>query len=111
MVLCATAMSRIRAHAVRRRVAAVPAVSVVLAAFVRQAAGQMPCEAADHGMRADGSDNAAALTRTLTECAGRTIHMAAGTYTFRPQGFELGFTVPAGTAIVGDGSAGERQTV
>jgi hypothetical protein len=62
-------------------------------------------------MRADGSDNVTALTRTLSECAGRTIHIPHGTYTFSPQGYAQGFTVPAGTTLVGDGSQGSQATV
>lgn len=76
-----------------------------------RAHAQATCEASEHGMRADGSDNLAALTKTLSECAGRTIHIAAGTYTLSPQGFTPGIPVPAGTAIVGDGSQGARPTV
>jgi hypothetical protein len=72
---------------------------------------QAPCEASEHGMRADGSDNVAALSRTLSECAGRTIHIGEGTYSFNPSGFAPGLTVPAGTTILGDGSQGPHQTV
>jgi hypothetical protein len=75
------------------------------------ARAQSACEASEHGMRADGSDNAAAFTRTLAECAGRSIHIARGTYVFSPQGFAHGFQLPAGTAIVGDGSRGPQATV
>ena len=84
---------------------------IALILYTHQTLAQAPCEASEHGMRADGSDNVAALTRTLTECAGRTIHIARGTYTFRPQGYVRGLEVPGGTTIVGDGSQGERQTV
>jgi hypothetical protein len=62
-------------------------------------------------MRADGSDSTAALTRTLAECAGRTIHLASGTYTLRPQGFAVGIKIPPGTSLVGDGSQGPEQTI
>jgi len=86
-----------------------PALALILGAH--HALAQERCEASEHGMRADGSDNSAALTRTLSECAGRTIHIAQGTYSFKPQGFAPGLTVPANTAIIGDGSQGERQTV
>src|SRR5579862_4419418 len=72
---------------------------------------QGTCEAAEHGMRADGSDNTAALSRTLSECAGRTIHIGAGTYSFNPSGFVTGLSMTEGTALVGDGSQGPHQTV
>lgn len=85
--------------------------AVPLTLCTYQALAQEPCEASEHGMRADGSDNTAALVRTLSECAGRTIHIAEGTYTFRPTGFAPGLTVPANTRIIGDGSHGEQRTV
>ena len=75
------------------------------------ARAQTVCEATEHGMRADGSDNVAALSKLLGECAGRTIHIAHGTYVFRPQGYAAGLVVPAGTVIVGDGSQGPQQTI
>jgi hypothetical protein len=75
------------------------------------AAAQEMCEATDHGMRADGSDNSAAFKKLLTECAGRRIHIAHGTYLFSPQGLAGGFVVPNSTALTGDGSQGEQQTV
>src|SRR2546422_158794 len=87
------------------------ALGVVLMAFAHQAGAQAPCEASDHGMRADGTDNIAALTRTFAECAGQTIHIAHGTYTFSPNGFATGIKVPAGTTLVGDGSQGSQPTV
>src|ERR1700680_3380063 len=74
-------------------------------------AQQAACEATAHGMRADGSDNVAALTRTLSECAGRRIHIAHGTYAFSPHGLARGISVPASTAVAGDGSQGPKQTV
>lgn len=86
------------------------AVAVLTLAAARVRA-QGACEATEHGMRADGSDNVAALTRTLAECAGNTIHIAAGTYTFSPSGFAPGLKIPAGTHLIGDGSHGERATV
>jgi hypothetical protein len=85
------------------------AISLMLCAQPLLAQG--PCEASAYGMRADGSDNTAALTRVLSECAGRTIHIAHGTYTFMPRGFAPGMTVASGTSIIGDGSQGEQQTV
>ena len=84
---------------------------VLLGAFAHQAGAQAVCEATDHGMRADSSDNVAALTKTLVECAGQRIHFAHGTYTFSPTGLAAGFTVPANTALTGDGSQGPHQTV
>jgi len=84
---------------------------LALMALVPRVHAQSTCEASEHGMRADGSDNLAALTKVLSECAGRTIHIAAGTYTLSPHGFAAGMTVPAGTSIVGDGSQGARRTV
>lgn len=96
---------------VRRALAAALLAGTVLILAARHAHAQAPCEASEHGMRADGSDNVAALTRTLAECAGRTIHIGAGTYSFNPSGFAPGLTVPAGTTILGDGSQGPNQTV
>ncbi len=81
----------------------------MLTTFARPALAQ--CEATAHGMRADGSDNVAALTKTLKECAGQTIHIAQGTYMFSPTGFARGLEVPADTRIAGDGSRGAQQTV
>src|SRR5437763_4146632 len=69
------------------------------------------CEAIDHGMRADGSDNIAALTKTLAECAGQKIHIAHGVYTFSPNGLAPGITIPADTELGGDGAEGPQQTV
>jgi len=84
----------------------------MMAQPLAQAASAGPvCEAAGHGMRADGTDNTAAFVRTLDECAGRTIHIAHGTYVFRPNGFAVGFTIPAGTTLIGDGSKAEAATV
>lgn len=80
-------------------------------ASAHPASAESACEASEHGMRADGSDNVGALTKTLAECAGRRIHIAHGTYTFSPHGLERGITVPAGTALVGDGAQGAQQTV
>src|SRR5580658_8673581 len=87
---------------VRRQLAAALLAGTLLVLAARHAHAQAPCEASEHGMRADGSDNIAALTRTLSECAGRAIHIAQGTYTFSPQGWANGVEVPAGTTIVGD---------
>lgn len=84
---------------------------MVLLFWAAQARAQAPCEASDHGMVPDGSDNSAAFTRTLTDCAGRVIHIAHGTYTFSPQGFAVGFKLPANTVLQGDGWQGEQATV
>jgi len=84
---------------------------VLLGAFAHQAGAQAVCEATDHGMRADGSDNVAALRKTLAECAGQGIHFAHGMYTFNPTGLAPGITLPAKTALTGDGSQRPQQTV
>jgi hypothetical protein len=73
----------------------------LLAGFAHTAAAQQ-CEASEHGMR-PGADNLAALTETLKACAGKTVHLAAGTYELNPNGFAPGLTVPSGTTIAGDG--------
>jgi hypothetical protein len=86
-------------------------VGAVLVVFAQGAHAQRACEASDHGMRADGSDNVPALTRTLSECAGQTIHIAHGTYMLSPLRFASGLIVPAGTTIVGDGSQGAQATI
>jgi hypothetical protein len=82
------------------------ALGVVLIACARQATAQ--CEATDHGMRADGSDNVAALTKVLAECAGQRIYFAHGRYVFSPKGFAPGIKIPSGTALAGEGSQGPR---
>ena len=87
------------------------AAALLLLSFTLQVHAQAPCEASSYGMQADGSDNTAALSKALAECAGRIIHIAAGTYTFSPQGFAVGIKVPAGTTLLGDGSQGPQQTV
>jgi hypothetical protein len=87
------------------------ALGVVLLACVHQVGAQASCEASGHGMRADSADNTAALTKTLAECAGQTIHIVHGRYTFSPNGFATGIVVPAATTIVGDGSQGSQPTV
>jgi hypothetical protein len=75
------------------------------------ARAQSVCEATEHGMTADGSDNTAAFVKTLSECAGQTIHIAQGTYVFQPTGFAVGFRIPAGTTLLGDGSQLQGATV
>ncbi len=94
-----------------RRLARVVTLTVVLIAVAHQACAQSTCEATEHGMRADGTDNVAIFTKILAECAGRTIHIAHGTYTFSPSGFATGIKVPADTTLVGDGAQGSQQTV
>src|SRR3974390_1131645 len=79
--------------------------------IVGQVHAEAPCEATDHGLRADGGDNTSALVRTLAECAGRTIHLARGTYMLSPKGFAVGIKIAAGTTLVGDGSQGPEQTI
>lgn len=83
----------------------------VLVGLAQVAHAQSACEATDYGMKADGSDNAAALTKALSGCAGKTLHIAHGTYVLSAQGLSSGFIVPAGTSIVGDGSMGPDATV
>ena len=99
----------------RRRRAAwrMAAVALGAATYAPLALAQTACEAAEHGMRADGSDNSAAFTKALQECAGKALHIAHGTYVFAPNGFQRGFEVPADTSIVGDGPRGAEsgQTV
>lgn len=84
---------------------------LMLVSLAQLARAQAPCEATEHGLRADGSDNTAALTKTLAECAGRTVHIAAGTYLFSPAGFAVGIPVPSGTTLTGDGAQGAQATV
>ncbi len=95
----------------RRRVTWTLTCGVLLGTFGQVAQAQQSCEATDHGMHADGSDNTAALTRTLSECAGRSIHVASGSYVFSPSGFAPGLRMPPDTSLVGDGSQGDQQTV
>lgn len=85
--------------------------AVLLAPLAHTATAQDRCEAAEHGMRPDGSDSTAALSRTLTECAGRIVHVPSGTYVFAPNGFAVGISVPAGTTLLGDGAEGPQATV
>jgi hypothetical protein len=85
--------------------------AIILAAVAHPAKAQDRCEAAEHGMRPDGSDSTAALGRTLRECAGRIIHVPGGKYVFAPEGFAVGLSVPPGTSLIGDGSEGSHATV
>ena len=94
------------------RVRTVPlAVGLLLIVVAHPGRALADCEASAHGMRADGSDNSAAFTKTLTECAGQTIHIAHGTYLFNPSGYQRGFQVPANTRLAGDGARGAQATV
>ena len=72
---------------------------------------QPGCEAAQYGMSAGASDNTTAFKSALTACAGKSIHIPQGTYTFSPRGFDNGLYIPEKTNIVGDGSEGPGATV
>ena len=76
-----------------------------------EASAQAACEATQFGMSVEAADNTAAFKKTLTTCAGKTIHIPRGTYTFSPHGFDNGMFIPDSTSIVGDGSEGQAQTV
>ncbi len=89
------------------RLAPVVGLGILAVFLARPAAAESVCEAIEHGMRSDGSDNTAAFVKTLQECAGRTIHIARGVYVFRPTGYAVGFRIPAATTLIGDGSSGE----
>lgn len=84
---------------------------VMWVALAQGAHAEQVCEATAHGMHADGSDNVAALTKVLAECAGQRIHVAHGTYVFSPNGFAPGIQIPAGTALAGDGLQGPSATI
>ena len=79
--------------------------------LARDASAQAECEAAQYGMRTEASDNTAALKSALTACAGKSIHIPQGTYTFSPHGFDNGMYIPEKTSIVGDGSEGQAATI
>ncbi|MBS0379616.1 MAG: right-handed parallel beta-helix repeat-containing protein [Proteobacteria bacterium] len=79
------------------------AVAAAFMLFCAAANAQETCEASDHGLRADAADNSTAFTKLLADCKGRTIHIAAGTYTFAPTGYAVGFAIPTGTTLQGDG--------
>jgi hypothetical protein len=85
--------------------------ATMLTALSHRATAQEPCEAAEHGMHPGQSDSTAALSKTLTECAGRVVHVPGGTYLFAPSGFAVGVSVPAGTSLLGDGAEGSQATV
>jgi hypothetical protein len=68
------------------------------------------CQATEHGVSTALPDNTAAFQAALNACAGKTMHVAAGTYIFAPalayadaNGFGNGITIPDRTSIVGDG--------
>src|ERR1700722_17193764 len=68
------------------------------------------CQAAEHGVDTALPDNTAVFQAALHACAGRTMHVAAGTYIFAPalayadtNGFGNGITIPDRTSIIGDG--------
>jgi hypothetical protein len=79
--------------------------------LVREASAESTCEATEHGMSAEAGDNTAAFKSTLTACAGKSIHIAQGTYTFSPHGFDNGMYIPDKTSIVGDGAEGQAATI
>ncbi len=96
----------------RIRAAVVLCAALLLGAQALPVQAQGPgCEAAEHGMRADGSDNVAALTTVLNECAGHRIHIPHGTYVFSPSGFAPGIKMPANTELAGEGYDGPNATV
>jgi hypothetical protein len=68
------------------------------------------CQATGQGVSTALPDNTAVFQAALNACAGRTMHVAAGTYIFAPalayadaNGFGDGITIPDRTSIVGDG--------
>lgn len=69
------------------------------------------CDAAQHGVSPQSGDNTAAFKKMLTECAGKAIRIARGTYTFSPAGYDNGLYVQSGTSISGEGSDGDSGTV
>jgi hypothetical protein len=68
------------------------------------------CQATEQGVSTALPDNTAVFQAALNACAGRTMHVAAGTYIFAPalayadaNGFGNGITIPDRTSIIGDG--------
>jgi hypothetical protein len=68
------------------------------------------CQATEQGVSTALPDNTAVFQAALSACAGRTMHVAAGTYIFAPalayadaNGFGNGITIPDRTSIIGDG--------
>lgn len=62
------------------------------------------CEASSYGVSTAATDNTAAFQAALNACAGKVLHVASGTYDFRPTGWAVGLIVPASTTVVGDGA-------
>jgi hypothetical protein len=62
-------------------------------------------------MSAEADDNTAAFKGALKACAGKSIHIPQGTYTFSPHGFDNGMYIPDKTSIVGDGAEGRPATI
>ena len=81
---------------------------ITLALFATPALADEVCEASAYGLSPGGADNVAAMANALKACAGKTLHIAAGTYELNPNGFAAGFMVPGNTTIAGDGP---EQTV
>jgi hypothetical protein len=79
--------------------------------LARQASAQAGCEAASYGMSTEAGDNTAAFKSALKACAGKSLHIPRGTYTFSPRGFDNGMYIPDKTNIVGDGSEGQSATI
>lgn len=68
------------------------------------------CSATQYGVSTALPDNTAVFQAALNSCAGRTMHVPAGTYVFAPalayadsNGFGTGILIPERTSIVGDG--------
>jgi hypothetical protein len=68
------------------------------------------CEATQYGVSTALPDNTAVFQTALYSCAGRTMHVPAGAYSFAPalayadaNGFGNGITIPEGSSIIGDG--------
>jgi hypothetical protein len=68
------------------------------------------CSATEYGVSTALPDNTAVFQTALNSCAGRTMHVPAGTYVFAPalayadtNGFGTGIVIPERTSIVGDG--------
>jgi hypothetical protein len=71
------------------------------------------CEATSYGTwypNSPSQDSSGGLQNALTNCAGQTMHIAAGTYYFLPTTLQSGFTVPANTTITGDFDAQNNPT-
>jgi hypothetical protein len=79
--------------------------------LARKASAQAGCEATSYGMSTEAGDNTAAFKSALKACAGKSLHIPRGTYTFSPRGFDNGMYIPEKTNIVGDGSEGPAATI